>query len=74
MSYCPTGKISHPTAAAASRVHAAQAKRHGKEKGRTWHPGPSMVYRCHCCHGWHIGHTTKAVKNRRPRDLDWSFA
>lgn len=74
---CPTGKLGYPTAAAASRVKAEQDKRHGKQKSGAWHRGPSVVYRCPVCCGWHLGHSTQPVKNRKPRllpDLDWSAA
>lgn len=74
---CPTGKQYHATAAHASKVKAEQDKRHGKGKSGVWHRGPSMVYRCAVCGGWHIGHSTNPIKNKRPRFepvCDWSAA
>jgi hypothetical protein len=51
-------------------------KRHGMKSG-VWHRGSVAIYRCHLCHEWHIGNTTNAVKNKRPRfepACDWSAA
>lgn len=74
---CVTGKATYATSAAAARVQKEMDKRHGGQKKAAWHRGGSMVYRCACCHGWHIGHSTTPIKNKRPRhtpEMDWSFA
>ncbi|MCZ8113842.1 hypothetical protein [Silanimonas sp.] len=74
---CPTGKAQYATSTAAARVMQKMDKRHAGQKAAQWHRGGSMVYRCACCHGWHIGHSTQPVKNRKPRYepvCDWSVA
>lgn len=74
---CPTGKKVYLTTHKARRVIRHMDKRRADEKAANWHSGPSMVYRCAVCHGWHIGHSTAPVKNRKPRYepvCDWSAA